>query len=299
MAKFGWDDRRLFYVSEAAMENLSTTPSTDADSGQMLMYIKSDHLYIKKPSVAEILMVEDGVNLGTNPGDPDGAQIFKQKNSSAQLEFRTLKSSDGTVNFDTATDNNFIDITVDLSDINDELDHGLLLGLSDDDHAQYLLLAGRSGGQIANGGTAASDDLELRSTADSTKGSVKIVDGSDFEFGNSRYHEEDLSTSDGVDDKVQIQLSTDQVAKVDIMVVAINAAKDQRAVIEADCAAYEAAGSAVFLKNQKIDYQARSSGELSVGFGIDGTKVDIQVSQGNLGVAETVSWRVMYRVLTI
>ena len=39
--------------------------------------------------------------------------------------------------------------------------HSELAGLSDDDHAQYLLLAGRAGGQTAYGGTAIGDDLDL------------------------------------------------------------------------------------------------------------------------------------------
>ncbi len=42
--------------------------------------------------------------------------------------------------------------------------------------ADYLLLAGRAGGQIAYGGTAASETLTLRSTADATKGAVLIAD---------------------------------------------------------------------------------------------------------------------------
>lgn len=42
------------------------------------------------------------------------------------------------------------------------LDHGLALtGLLDDDHTQYALLAGRSGGQTLYGGTAGSDNLTL------------------------------------------------------------------------------------------------------------------------------------------
>lgn len=53
-------------------------------------------------------------------------------------------------------------------------DHGALSGLSDDDHTQYLLLAGRSGGQQANGGTAASDNLTFNSTSDPTKGEVRL-----------------------------------------------------------------------------------------------------------------------------
>lgn len=44
------------------------------------------------------------------------------------------------------------------------------------DLADYLLLAGRSGGQTAYGGTAPGDDLTFRSTSNATKGSVIIAD---------------------------------------------------------------------------------------------------------------------------
>lgn len=55
-------------------------------------------------------------------------------------------------------------------------DHGALTGLSDDDHTQYALLAGRSGGQTLTGGTASGDDLTLRSTTNATKGDIIIAD---------------------------------------------------------------------------------------------------------------------------
>jgi len=55
-------------------------------------------------------------------------------------------------------------------------DHGALSGLSDDDHPQYALLAGRSGGQTLHGGSADSEDLVLRSTAGSTLGHVHLAD---------------------------------------------------------------------------------------------------------------------------
>lgn len=53
-----------------------------------------------------------------------------------------------------------------------EIDHGTLTGLTDDDHSQYLLLAGRTGGQTIIGGTDAGNDLSLESTSHATKGSV-------------------------------------------------------------------------------------------------------------------------------
>jgi hypothetical protein len=56
-----------------------------------------------------------------------------------------------------------------------ELDHGLALnGLLDDDHTQYALLLGRSGGQTLIGGTDAADDLILQSTSDASKGRIVL-----------------------------------------------------------------------------------------------------------------------------
>lgn len=53
--------------------------------------------------------------------------------------------------------------------IQSSIDHGGIGGLSDDDHAQYALLAGRSGGQSLSGGTAANDDLTLQGTTNATR----------------------------------------------------------------------------------------------------------------------------------
>jgi hypothetical protein len=53
-------------------------------------------------------------------------------------------------------------------------DHGLLLGLADDDHLQYLLLAGRAGGQAAFGGTAATEALALRGSTDADLGFLDV-----------------------------------------------------------------------------------------------------------------------------
>jgi hypothetical protein len=56
------------------------------------------------------------------------------------------------------------------------IDHGSIAGLADDDHTQYLRLAGRSGGQNIIGGTAASNNLTLESTADASKGYIELKD---------------------------------------------------------------------------------------------------------------------------
>lgn len=57
-----------------------------------------------------------------------------------------------------------------------EIDHGAVSGLLDDDHTQYALLAGRSGGQSLIGGTAASNALNLESTSHATKGFIQFKD---------------------------------------------------------------------------------------------------------------------------
>jgi hypothetical protein len=55
------------------------------------------------------------------------------------------------------------------------IDHNSLDGLTVGDvHTQYTLLAGRAGGQVLVGGTAANNNLVLRSTSNATKGRVSI-----------------------------------------------------------------------------------------------------------------------------
>ena len=54
-------------------------------------------------------------------------------------------------------------------------DHGTLTGLTDDDHSQYALLAGRAGGQTQIGGTASGESLTLQSTSNATRGGVKLA----------------------------------------------------------------------------------------------------------------------------
>ena len=56
------------------------------------------------------------------------------------------------------------------------VDHGVLTGLGDDDHSQYALLAGRSGGQTLIGGTASGNSLTLKATSHATKGPISLSD---------------------------------------------------------------------------------------------------------------------------
>lgn len=83
------------------------------------------------------------------------------------------------------------------------LDHGGLGGLSDDDHTQYALLAGRSGGQTVYGSTVAAENLRLDGTSHATPGTV-YTSTSSFGVGTGatvdrRFHaEEDSATTNAV-----------------------------------------------------------------------------------------------------
>lgn len=69
-----------------------------------------------------------------------------------------------------------------------EITHSSLTGLTSGDsgHTQFAMLAGRAGGQALQGGTAASENLTLESTAHATKGNVLTKD--DFlPFTNASY----------------------------------------------------------------------------------------------------------------
>lgn len=62
--------------------------------------------------------------------------------------------------------------------------HADLAGLSADDHTQYALLAGRSGGQTLNGGTDADDNLTLKSTDGAGEGQTIIVSSQTISIGD-------------------------------------------------------------------------------------------------------------------
>lgn len=82
------------------------------------------------------------------------------------------------------------DVEAALDEVNGNIitDHGGLSGLADDDHTQYAAVAGRAGGQTIQGGTAASEDLTLESTAHATKGKVVVKANSPFSFANPPYY---------------------------------------------------------------------------------------------------------------
>lgn len=65
--------------------------------------------------------------------------------------------------------------------------HSSLTGLTTgDDHTQYALLAGRSGGQVLYGGTGSGDNLQLLSTSHATMGKILIGANSAYDDVNER-----------------------------------------------------------------------------------------------------------------
>lgn len=173
-------------------------------------------------------------NTASNVGTGQG--VFKQK-TGFDLEFYEIAAGSSKISVSLVSDDVTIDLgTVSINDLSnvtlssigdDEIlvwssgsfinrtyaeagvsvvghthDHGTITGLSDDDHTQYVLLAGRSGGQAIIGGTASGNNLTLASTAHATKGKVESIDqhqfdksahfGTEVDNGNS-------GTSDTVD----------------------------------------------------------------------------------------------------
>ncbi len=64
--------------------------------------------------------------------------------------------------------------------------HSALTNLANDDHAQYALLVGRSGGQTLEGDTASGGNLTLSSTHHATKGKILLGSASAYDQVNDR-----------------------------------------------------------------------------------------------------------------
>jgi len=143
-------------------------------------------------------------NTASNVGTGQG--VFKQK-TGVDFEFYEIKAGSSKITVSLVSDDITIDLgTVVLDDLSDTdigsastgdflefdgsvwtnvaksaVDHGAFGGLSDDDHTQYALLAGRSGGQDIIGGTASGNDLTFESTSDATKGHIQSKDNHQFD----------------------------------------------------------------------------------------------------------------------
>ena len=163
----------------------------------------------------------------------NGEQIGQMDNSGSNVRFKASKHvealadnafqivnylNDGfEINKDSELD--LVGNTTLSSSFQTAIDHGSIAGLSDDDHSQYALLNGRSGGQTLIGGTDASDNLTLQSTSNATKGNL-IFDGTtlnplwDNSIADSLHRHSELVASDGSPDPA---LSVNAAGRVDVV----------------------------------------------------------------------------------
>ena len=155
--------------------NNTATDALKANAGNILVRVVDS----EEPSSGQMLIATNNTTASwqeitaSNEG-VGGVGVFIQKTGN-NFEFKNINSLNNLLSVIDDTTNNEIDLLINQQNI----DHGNLVGLSDDDHLQYLLLNGRSGGQIATGGTGSNNNLILRSTSDSNKGSILIDETTD------------------------------------------------------------------------------------------------------------------------
>ena len=88
-------------------------------------------------------------------------------------------TDDGVINVDKGgEEGGILALTID----QEQIVHGNLSDLGEDDHSRYLLLSGRSGGQLLHGGEDSGDNLTLKSTSHAAPGRVYIGSSSLFDF---------------------------------------------------------------------------------------------------------------------
>jgi hypothetical protein len=208
--------------------------------------------------------------------------------------------------------------TISADVIQSGIDHGSISGLGDDDHTQYALLAGRSGGQSLNGGTASSENLSLSSTADATKGKINLGSSSAFDEANDRLGlgtQSPESVLDVTEDSARFNIKGSSVSTVGAVTSAVssitpeensvellkalvtgfNAANNQSVAYERTVRVRNNAGT-VTLGTIQSDYTDEGAGLAAANctFAVNGSDVEVRVS----GVAAaTLSWKcVLQRV---
>lgn len=214
-----------------------------------------------------------------------------------------------TIDFTYTDGSNEISATV----IQSAIDHGSLnaTSLLDDDHSQYALLAGRSGGQILKGDTASAGNLTLNSTADSTKGKILFGSAAAIDEANSRLGVGTISPEsvvDVIENNVRYGLrgtSTSTSGSVNAVISSITPANDSVELIKVfvtgvdaafDSVAYERTvkvknvGGTVSLATIQSDYTAEdnSLNTANCTFIVNGNAVDVRVTGVN---AKTITWK--------
>jgi hypothetical protein len=141
------------------------------------------------------LFLQNSINDGTN--EYLISDLMELRNSNFRDLARTQPAQNGDSLFYDSTNNVWL-----ASKPDTEINHNELSNLTvgDSGHTQFVMLAGRSGGQLIQGGVAASENLTLESTADVTKGSVITKDNflpfddNALDLGSSSFFFKDLYT---------------------------------------------------------------------------------------------------------
>lgn len=349
MAKFGWDDDRLFNVESVALQNLGSTPSENPDAGQLKLYFKSGDLYKLDSGGVETKIDTGETNTASNQ-NVGGVGVFKQK-TGVDLEFYGINAASSKITVALDAGNNEIDIDADASAIIadlalgsgvvkatggvlsadadaadlpydnatsgltatnvqaaiDELDstidsisdHGNLSGLSDDDHTQYALLAGRSGGQTLIGGTDPSDDLVLQSTSDASQGNVTVDSADTFKHGKMHKVYKELQTTDAtLTDSYTLTLPANKVVHIKAYIVSrrSDGGGQARGAWELQAYVYRDDVSAALLEGSvKQNFLQRSDNAIDADIAVSGNDVKVQV-QGK--ASEDHEWSVYVEAMT-
>jgi len=147
-----------------------TSPNSLPDTISIaLVTIYKDSGGTKKPiSNIDILDLRWNISNGLEIRD-ENIRVSGRDTTSGYLADKIVAGGDVTITTQNIGGNEVLEIS---SSSVGTIDHGVLSGLGDDDHTQYALLSGRSGGQTIKGSTVALGNLILESTSDASKGSI-------------------------------------------------------------------------------------------------------------------------------
>ncbi len=163
---------------DGSVKVLDTTQSTDKDTGALI--VEGGAGIEKNLYVGGALDVTGNAHVAgklTVDGliDPTGLVLDEQASvpAAAVAGKAVLWVRDDSPNVLVFTDDVGTDHTVPLG--SSGVDHGMLSGLADDDHPQYILGTGRAGGQTLYGSTVISQNLTLWGNSNAADGSVIVA----------------------------------------------------------------------------------------------------------------------------
>lgn len=161
------------YYQSAAIRAVTTEAFSATAGGANLQFFTTPNT-THAIAQAMTLFQSGGLSVGSTT-DPAATGIIN-----ANTGFRIANAA-ASGNVLRGNGTNFISAALALTDITPRA-HSSLTSLTVDDHTQYALLAGRSGGQILTGGTGADEILKFVSTSNATRGSFAFRGGLTADF---------------------------------------------------------------------------------------------------------------------